>query len=98
MRHTITFTDETKKTFVPNHRKGDQYIATIQNLTGEIITITVTNQDVQDTLSISFQNPVGGGVLTINDNEFQFISLPYDGWLITAASSATGTVEIVEAG
>lgn len=95
-RHTVTFTAETTRNFVSNSRRGDQYHATIQNLTGETITITVTNQDIQGS-SPTFDTPAAGA-LAIVDGAIGTLAEPYDGWLITAGGSATGTVEITEAG
>jgi hypothetical protein len=95
-RHTVTFTAETTKNFVPNTRIGSDYSATIQNLSGQSITITVTNQDIQGS-SPTFDTPAAGA-LTITNGAIGAMTAPYDGWLITAAGSTTGTVEIVEAG
>ncbi len=96
MRHTITFTSETTKNFVPNHRRGAEYNATIQNLSGQSITVTVTNEDIQST-SPTFDNP-SSGVFVIADGVIGVLNEPYDGWLLTAGAPATGTVNIVEAG
>lgn len=95
-RHTVTFTAETTKNFVPNTRRGNQYIATIQNLTTQTITITVTNQDIQGS-SPTFDTPAQGA-LVILAGAIGALNEPYDGWLLTAAASTTGTVEISEAG
>lgn len=95
-RRTVTFTAETTRNFVPNTRRGEQYHATIQNLSGQSITITVTNQDIQSS-SPTFDTPAAGALVVAND-AIGAINEAYDGWLITAASSATGTVEITEAG
>ncbi len=96
MRHTITFTAETTKKFVANSRRGPEYNATIQNLSGESITITVTNEDIQST-SPTFDTPAAGA-LVIADGAIGVLNEPYDGWLITAAMAATGTVIVTEAG
>lgn len=95
-RHTVTFTAETTKNFVPNTRRGNQYIATIQNLTTQTVTVTVTNQDIQGS-SPTFDTPAQGA-LAITAGAIGALSEPYDGWLLTAGASTTGTVEISEAG
>lgn len=96
MRSTVTFTAETTKNFVANSRRGSDYLATIQNLTGEAVTITVTNQDIQSSAP-TFDTPAQGA-LVIADGAVATLNEPYDGWLLTAAMAATGTVEISEAG
>lgn len=96
MRHTVTFDNETTQKFVANTRRDADYKATIQNLSGQSITITVTNQDIQGA-NPTFDTPAAGA-LTIADGAIGSTNEPYDGWLITAALAATGTVEITEAG
>ena len=59
MRSSITFTAETTKQFAANPRRGDTYNATIQNLSGQSITITVTNQDIQSASPV-FDVPAAG--------------------------------------
>jgi len=95
-RHTVTFTAETTKNFVPNTRRGDQYQSTIQNLTSQTVTITVTNQNIQG-VSPTFDTPAAGA-LAITAGAIGVLNEPYDGWLLTAGASTTGTVEIMEAG
>ena len=63
MRSSIVFTADTSKQFAANSRRGDTYNATIQNLTTQTITITVTNQDIQSASPV-FDVP-SGGALTI---------------------------------
>ena len=94
-RHTVTFASETTKNFVVNSRRGSQYNATIQNLTDQTVTITVTNQDIQG--SPTFDVPAAGA-LAIISGAIGTLNEAYDGWLLTAGGSATGTVEITEAG
>lgn len=94
-RRNITFTAETTKNFVPNHRRAGEYTSTIQNLTNQTITITVTNEDIQG--SPTFDTPAAGA-LAITAGAIGVLNEPYDGWLLTAGGSATGTVNIVEAG
>lgn len=96
MRSSITFTAETTKQFAANSRRGDSYHATIQNLSGQSITITVTNQDIQGS-SPTFDTPAAGA-LVIANGAIGSLNEPYDGWLLTAGAPATGTVEITEAG
>ena len=95
-RSSIPFAAELTKKFVANVRRGDTYHATIQNLTNQAVTITVTNQDIQDSSAV-FDVPAGGA-LVVAAGAIGEMTKPYDGWLLTAAGSATGTVEIVEAG
>ena len=95
-RRTVTFAAETTRNFVANHRRGDQYHATIQNLTDQTVTITVTNQDIQGS-SPTFDTPAAGA-LAITAGAIGTLDEAYDGWLLTAGMAATGTVEITEAG
>lgn len=96
MRSSLAFNAEATKKFAANVRRGDTYNATIQNLSGQSITITVTNQDIQSANPV-FDVPAAGA-LVIADGAIGAMTQPYDGWLITAAGSTTGTVEITEAG
>lgn len=95
-RRTIEFNAETTRNFVPNHKRGSEYVSTIQNNTNQTITITVTNQDIQCS-SPTFVTPAAGAVV-ITAGSMGTLNEPYDGWLLTAGASATGTVDIVEAG
>ena len=95
-RSSLIFAADTTKQFVANTRRGDNYHATIQNLTNQTITITVTNQDIQSS-SPTFDTPAAGA-LAITAGSIGVIAEPYDGWLLTAGVAATGTVEIMEAG
>lgn len=95
-RSSLTFAAETTKKFVANTRRGDSYHATIQNLTDQTITVTVTNQDIQSA-NPTFDTPAAGAV-AITAGAIGAINEPYDGWLLTAGVAATGTVEIMEAG
>lgn len=92
MQTTITFSAETTKNFSPNHKRGSQYRATIQNNTGQSVTITVSNQRGTSPL---YGAPVTA--LVIADGAFATTEEPYNSWLLTAAASASGTVNIVEA-
>lgn len=93
---SLTFAAESTKTFAANPRRGDTYHATIQNLTDQSITITVTNQNIQGSSPV-FDTPAAGA-LVIASGAIGATSEPYEGWLLTAGAPATGTVEIVEAG
>ena len=93
---TLTFASDTTMDFAPNYRKGSEYNATIQNLTTQTMTITVTNQNIQHTTSPTFDTPAGGAV-TITAGAVGTITAPYKGWRLTATSTS-GTVEIAEAG
>jgi len=95
-RRNITFASDTTKKFVANHRRGEQYQATIQNLTTQTVTITVTNEDIQGS-SPTFDTPAAGA-LAITAGAIGVLNEAYDGWLLTAAASTSGTVNIVEAG
>lgn len=96
MRSSLTFTAETTKQFAANPLRGSDYKATIQNLSGQSITITVTNQEIQGS-SPTFGVPAAGA-LVIASGAIGVLNEPYKGWLVTAGLAATGTVEIVEAG
>ena len=95
-RSTLTYAAETTKNFATNYKAGHEYNSTIQNLTNQTLTITVTNQRIQDA-SPTFDTPAAGA-LTITAGAIGVLNAPYNGWLLTAGGSATGTVEIVEAG
>jgi len=96
MRSSLIFDAETTKQFATNTRRGTDYTATIQNLSGQSITITVTNQNIQAP-NPEFDVPASGA-LVIASGAIGILNEPYDGWLLTAGAPATGTVEIVEAG
>lgn len=96
MRSSLVFDSDTTKTFAANPRRGDSYHATIQNLTDQSITITVTNQRIQAP-SPTFDVPAAGA-LVIMAGAIGTLNEPYQGWLLTAGAAADGTVEITEAG
>lgn len=95
-RHTVDMDGLTTKSFVANSRRGEQYHATIQNLSGQSLTITVTNDDIQSA-SPTFDTPAAG-VLTILDGAVGALTEPYDGWLLTLGGAGSGNVLITEAG
>ncbi len=95
-RSTITFASDTTKQFAANAKRGPEYNSTIQNLTNQTITITVTNEDIQGA-SPTFDTPAAGA-LAITAGSIGSLNEPYDGWLLTAGVAATGTVVIMEAG
>lgn len=94
-RQTITFTAETSKVFAADPKELGGYHATIQNLTNQSITITVTNQNIQEPTP-EFDTPAAGA-LVIAAGAIGSLAEPYQGWKLTCAA-ATGTVEITEAG
>ena len=95
-RRVITFAGDTTKQFVANQQRTSPYNATIQNLTDQSITITVTNEDIQAS-SPTFDEPAAGA-LVILTGAIGVLNEAYDGWLLTGGAAATGTVNIVEAG
>ena len=95
-RKAIVFAAETTKNFIVNHRGSGEYRATIQNLTDQTVTITVTNEDMQGS-SQTFAEPAAGA-LAIMTGAIGTLDEAYDGWLLTAGASASGTVNIVEPG
>lgn len=86
----------TTKKFVANPKRGPEYNATIQNLSGESLTITVTNDDIQDS-SATFDVPAVGA-LVIANGAVGVLNEPYDGWLLTLGGTGAGNVLITEAG
>lgn len=94
-RREVVFDGELTKKFVVNHKRGSNYSATIQNNTDQSITITVTNQNIQSPTPAFATPPTA---LVILSGAILATTEPFDGWLITAALAATGTVDIVEAG
>ena len=96
MRSSLVFDGDTTKTFAANPRRGDTYHVTFQNLTDQSITLTVTNQNIQGDSPV-FDVPFSGAFV-IAAGAIGGINEPYQGFLLTAAGAATGTVEITEAG
>ena len=94
-RQTITFAAETSKVFAADPKEMGGYHATIQNLTNQSITITVTNQNIQEPTPV-FDTPAAGA-LVIAAGAIGSLNEAYQGWTLTCAA-ATGTVEITEAG
>ena len=95
-RRTVVFSNETTRKFVCNSRRGAEYNATIQNLTDQSITVTATNDDIQDS-GATFDTPAQGA-LVIAAGAIGALTEPYDGLLFTAGVAATGNVVISEAG
>lgn len=95
-RHTVDMTGLTTKKFVANSRRDGQYNATIQNLSGEELTVTVTNDDIQGS-SPTFDTPAQGA-LVIAAGAVGELNEPYDGWLLTLGGTGAGNVLITEAG
>ena len=96
MRREVDMTGLTTKSFVSNSRRGPEYYATIHNLSGQSLTVTVTNKDIQSS-SPTFDTP-GGGALEVADGAIGLINEPYDGWLLTLGGAGSGSVFITEAG
>lgn len=95
MESHVTFASETVKKFVANHRRGSDYKSTIHNNSGQSITITVTNEDIQTATNFA---PPAQGALVIANGAIDALPEVYSGWTITAGAPTTGTVDIVEAG
>ena len=95
-RHTVDMDGLTTKNFVSNSRRGSEYNATIQNLSGQSLTITVTNDDIQGA-SPTFDTPAAGALVVAN-GAVGALSEAYDGWLLTLGGAGTGNVVITEAG
>ena len=96
MHSEIVFTGGTTENFAANPRRGPDYTATIQNLSNQSMTITVTNMDIQGA-SPTFDTPAAGA-LVIAAGAIGALTQPYRGWLFTGAGAATGSIYIVEAG
>lgn len=98
-RKTINFNNETVKLFAANPRQLAGYQSTIQNNTGQSITITVTNNDLKvvDISNATYGVPASGA-LVIANNAIGSLNEAYQAWKITAAASSTGTVNITEMG
>lgn len=94
--HHIEFVAQTTRNFVPNQRRGPDYTATIHNLSGQSITITVTNMNMQEPSPV-FDTPAAGALVIVN-GAIGLLVQPYAGWLITAGGTATGFVHVVEGG
>lgn len=96
MRSELDMTGLTTKKFVSNSRRGSDYNATIQNLSGQLVTITVTNDDIQSS-SPTFDVPAAGA-LTVASGAIGVLNEPYDGWLLTLGGAGSGNIVITEAG
>ena len=86
----------TSKKFVFNSQRGDTYHCTIQNESGQALTVTVTNDDIQNPSAI-FKDPVSGP-LAIADGVIGELDEPYDGATLTLAAAGSGFIYITEAG
>lgn len=96
MRHSVDMTGLTTKKFVANARRGDQYHATIQNLSGQSLTVTVTNMDIFGDSPV-FDAPAGGA-LVVADGAIGATTEPYSGWLLTLGVAGSGFIHINESG
>jgi hypothetical protein len=97
-RRSVDMTGLTTKTFLLNHRRDSDYNATIQNLSGQSLTITVSNQDAQKTGTITYGTPASGSLVIASGAIFRLVSEPYEVALLTLAAPGSGNIEIVEAG
>lgn len=95
-QHTVDMTGLTTKKFVANSRRGSEYNATIQNLSGQSLTVTVTNDNIQDP-SATFDAPASGALVIANGAVGE-LNEPYDGWLLTLGVAGSGNILISEAG
>ena len=100
MRHSIDMSGLTIKDFVANSRIDTTYDATIQNNTGQSLTITVTNQNLMDSAVTAVFDTPAGGALVIASGAMGRLSEPYVGWKMTLAGAASAgeTIDIMEAG
>ena len=100
MRHDIDMEGLTTKVFSANYRHpGQTYSASIQNNTAQVLTITVTNQNILKDTSAAYSEPAQGP-LVVAVGEVEMLSDPYVGLLLTlaGAGAAGETIDIVEAG
>lgn len=98
MQHIVTFDGDTTQRFIANYRRADDYKASIQNLSGQQITITVSNvAENRNQGTPTYSTPAQGAVV-IATGDAAVINEPYVEWLLTAGAPATGNVYIVEAG
>ena len=100
MQHHIEMGGLTSKAFVANSRHpGQSYKASIQNNTAQLLTITVTNQNILND-SAAVYSPLPVAALTVAAGAMGIIDEPYVGWLLTLALAGVEgeTIDIVEAG
>jgi len=98
MQHVIEFDAESTQRFAANYRRADDYKATIQNESGQQITVTVSNISENRNQGTPVYQQPAGGALVIADGAMATLNEPYVEWLLTAAAPATGFVYVVEAG
>ena len=97
-QRTLDMNGINSKFFVANSNRGAEYYSTIQNLSGQTLTVTVTNMDIQGNDGPpEFDDPASGPV-TILDGAVGQINEPYDGWRLDLAGPGTGFVYITESG
>lgn len=77
-----------------NYKSWVAPTTTFQNLTGASITVTVTNQNIQEVASPTYVNPPQG-TLTIANNAIGVLETPHVG--ARFSGTGTGTIEIVTA-
>ncbi len=102
MRHSVDMEGLTSKPFVPSSRHaGQNYNATIQNNTGQSLTVTATNENVlkNGVAGANFAQPAQGA-LVITAGASGSLTEPYVCLNLTlaGAGSAGDTIDIMEVG
>jgi hypothetical protein len=97
MRHSVKMEGLTTKKFVANARREPTYSASIQNNTAQILTVTVTNQDIFDPNAVFSPLPTP---LTVAAGDVELLNSPHSGWLLSLplVGAAGATVDIFEDG
>jgi len=94
-RHNIDFT-VSPTDFVTNHKRGSEYLISIQNATGAALTPTYTNQNIQAP-SPTFVAGDGTDLpTTIADGAIVCFNCPIEAIRFTGTPG--GTIDIIEAG
>lgn len=93
-RKTIDMEGTNTVIYIANPKRGSQYHATLQNTTGQTLTVVVSNDG-----GANFANPAAGA-LSIANNTFGEITEPYEriGLVIGAPGGSGAVIDIVEAG
>jgi hypothetical protein len=84
------------KIFPANHRRGSDYTATIQNLTGAVINLTYTNSPIQETDPSPVFGVLTGQPATVAAGALECVTCPITGIKFTGVGD--GKINIVEAG
>lgn len=98
MKTEIDMTGLTTKKFVANSRRGSDYKSTIHNFSGQSVTVTVTNKDIQAAVAPGDFDTPAAGALVVVDGAIGSLNEPYDGWLLTLGLAGTGSIFVTEAG